>query len=1023
MIEDVELTDSFIKKQKKENLINEEEEKEEEKECIINNPMSKFIGKSIKQEERKTKKIESQTFSGKIKIIYIIKDYLLCFFLLNIPCPNFCYLHIPYYIFGILSLFFLLGNSIETRKCKFFFEIIVIVYTFFSVVAKTSCLFINNLFNNDLIIQIGVPIIKNKNDIFYYLTTFVPEAIILIISIFSIIITSISKKYIIFQQNKVNKKQFYNICHAIMMIDFIFIISLSCFNISIITLIYVMLININILFFCMKINKDVNILLFNFFSIIILILLIIINLGVSIFNIHQFYPENKSSLCQVIQEIGIQNLNLHFNKESILLWIGYFLSNICIILLLTTDKLINLIIENEEMKEVIIDESNKNKKPNKLNQIKEILLNIKNYLSSPSFVLHFTRSSIIVWIYFYRNYASFILFIWLCTSFLYIDISKTLIWTELIAFPSLYYTIFMIHFANIPYAYETPTDNNEKIKKEYYGLIKFKYDQRIEYSCLFLVLIFMYIFFYSLIKNKKDTFKNNKNNNNQLSSPLIKKKSNKENSFSVKKIILQIIFSNIDKLTLVSMYFVANQFVNFTHLILVFLFIFQLLSPKKFEKLCFYIMILIEIIFGIEYIIDLIKVFFKTEKKIIELFVAYNDIEIFLFLAIYCLYIQYQFINSEVYQKLSREKQEKDKYLKFDKKQQSLLKKIFHVIKDIILELYIWIIIILCFILLCAFEINILFLIKLIIYLFVLYDFLVSIQEKKNLNRFANLIFLIYCAINTLIVYFYQFSQIDTCKNLFDNFYQKIFPQFIYENFTQIGLIKYTKNLPIKFLPHFGLNFLSILFLRETKRIINFNEKNKLKRTKVIKGIKLIEQIEENENEKNEEEEEKEEIPIIKNEKKERTIVIVEKEILQKNIQYYIFQILVLFTKFYFLFLFLTVCIILTNYDISFAMTIYISIFGISFLCLYKKNINQLRKFILKKSFFLSKLIRYSQIELPSHIESNRYYRSIILKILLAFSEIYILLVYSYATFYMIQHNCNEEGIIKFYFLFNWFLY
>ena len=91
-------------------------------------------------------------------------------------------------------------------------------------------------------------------------------------------------------------------------------------------------------------------------------------------------------------------------------------------------------------------------------------------------------------------------------------------------------------------------------------------------------------------------------------------------------------------------------------------------------------------------------------------------------------------------------------------------------------------------------------------------------------------------------------------------------------------------------------------------------------------------------------------------------------------------------------------------------MTIYISIFGISFLCLYKKNINQLRKFILKKSFFLSKLIRYSQIELPSHIESNRYYRSIILKILLAFSEIYILLVYSYGTFYMIQHNCNEEG-------------
>ena len=103
MIEDVELTDSFIKKQKKENLINEEEEKEEEKECIINNPMSKFIGKSIKQEERKTKKIESQTFSGKIKIIYIIKDYLFCFFLLNIPSQIFVI-----YIFHIKFLVFYL---------------------------------------------------------------------------------------------------------------------------------------------------------------------------------------------------------------------------------------------------------------------------------------------------------------------------------------------------------------------------------------------------------------------------------------------------------------------------------------------------------------------------------------------------------------------------------------------------------------------------------------------------------------------------------------------------------------------------------------------------------------------------------------------------------------------------------------------------------------------------------------------------------------------------------------------------
>ena len=100
-----------------------------------------------------------------------------------------------------------------------------------------------------------------------------------------------------------------------------------------------------------------------------------------------------------------------------------------------------------------------------------------SYLSSPSFVLHFTRFGIIAWIYFYRNYPSFFLLIWLCITFINVKTSKNLLITKYIAFPSLYYTITLMHYSNIPNLYIVPSNLNEKIKKEHYGLIKFEYDK------------------------------------------------------------------------------------------------------------------------------------------------------------------------------------------------------------------------------------------------------------------------------------------------------------------------------------------------------------------------------------------------------------------------------------------------------------------------------------------------------------------------------------------------------------------
>ena len=92
--------------------------------------------------------------------------------------------------------------------------------------------------------------------------------------------------------------------------------------------------------------------------------------------------------------------------------------------------------------------------------------------------------------------------------------------TKIFAFPSLYYTIIMIHYSNIPFVYYTPSNLNDKIKNEHIGLIKFEFDQRIEYSSLFFVLFLMYIFSYSLVrhieekKEKKKDYNIIQNNNN-----------------------------------------------------------------------------------------------------------------------------------------------------------------------------------------------------------------------------------------------------------------------------------------------------------------------------------------------------------------------------------------------------------------------------------------------------------------------------------------------------------------------------
>ena len=127
------------------------------------------------------------------------------------------------------------------------------------------------------------------------------------------------------------------------------------------------------------------------------------------------------------------------------------------------------------------------------------------------------------------------------------------------------------------------------------------------------------------------------------------------------------------------------------------------------------------------------------------------------------------------------------------------------------------------------------------------------------------------------------------------------------------------------------------------------------------------------------------------------------------NLSYYFYNIILIITKFYWLFLFLVICILFTSYDLSIILILYIFIFDIVFVSMFYQIITNLTNFIRKKSFFISRLLRYNIIEQKMHVRQNKYYRSLAFKYLLWLSFSTYLLFYSFGVFNLIQNGCDEK--------------
>jgi hypothetical protein len=183
-----------------------------------------------------------------------------------------------------------------------------------------------------------------------------------------------------------------------------------------------------------------------------------------------------------------------------------------------------------------------------------------------------------------------------------------------------------------------------------------------------------------------------------------------------------------------------------------------------------------------------------------------------------------------------------------------------------------------------------------------------------------------------------------------------------------------------------------------------------------------LEEIEENENEntnenenENEKENKNENNQIVQNEDEEMITAAEEyennkKEMNNLDLKYYFFNILLTITKFYWLFLFINLGIIFTTRDLSVILILYILIFGAIYIGMFHKIITKLNAYIQKKSFFISRLIRYNLVELSRHYQQNRYFRNLGFQYLLMLCLISYLFFYTFGIFHRVQNGCNYEN-------------
>ena len=833
--------------------------------------------------------------TGKKGIIIEFKDHLMIGFLLLSSSVNFNILYLPFIFIGISYIFFL------SKYNKRIIEIISFIYSILLLIVKVIILGLiqkekinydehEHLFNN-----IGIRYQKDQKTKRKIFISFIGEISLAIFSVISMIISSAYKGNNKEKKNNNSSKlKHFNIkIQAIIHLLYISILINAIYNKSFLTLFYLLSYQILLIIIIFKSKSDNLFKCATFFYLICFsIQLILIN----IFNIYTIQEkllkknvindgEDIKKVYSIWTMIGI-NYSYYFSDLTFIYdWISY-LACVITIILMTINQ--NIYLEknkgNEDNDNLDIVPNDKKEKEKICNKIKDALV---NFFTNSEFLLFFIRILSIIWMSILRNFFSLGIFAFLFFSFIFDDMNNISYLVIFILIPTEFLTIGCLHLCNINGISES-LDNDQKNIYNDFAYEKEEYNYK--YFLIGIYFLFTSIFLNSFYYRKNRIKLNIKNpilskyaNKDENEEPLLisenevikntnesknsqeRELNKKINEFGLIDLIKKLIYDNIGKLTLVTMYLMSVHTINIVHFINIILFMILILKQTLAQKYNKIIIILIQLLFLFEYLIEITKNYYESffndniklfqfllsisEEKEKETYSININTEIFCYVSIYSFYFDNK-AQGKFKDYFDLMKTQNISILSYinNKIEKDWKKKVFSIIVKIAFDIYIIGIFFTFFIICCNMEINILIIIKLFIFFFIADGYFQEdeiFNEKLTCILSINYILITYCCFCSFIVYLYQLICLDFF-GLFDKI--KKSNNFLVRNFPSLGLINYeNKDLLLKFLPHFLSNFLPILL----KNVMKFmNEQNMVEKKKDKKINYVTKDINNNNNEK-----------------------------------------------------------------------------------------------------------------------------------------------------------------------------
>ena len=248
--------------EKNNNIIDTNEENKNEENNEDDSFEENLLKVCQKEDEENEKKIKEKEIQKKISKIryYNFKDYFLLFILFMASSLNFNYLSIYYAVIGLIYLLLSENLSQKSKKIKYFLEIFTLGYAAYTLLFKIIIVILATqdyphvIKNEDFYINLGVSFLHDQKSVFYLFLSFSTEIIMMLSSGYGIYISFKCRTLV---GGDVNYRKIKKITiRKLILISYIFVILFSVFNISYLTLSYIILIQFCLLLCSLKVNEE-----------------------------------------------------------------------------------------------------------------------------------------------------------------------------------------------------------------------------------------------------------------------------------------------------------------------------------------------------------------------------------------------------------------------------------------------------------------------------------------------------------------------------------------------------------------------------------------------------------------------------------------------------------------------------------------------------------------------------------------------------------------------------------------------